>query len=162
MDLYIEIGGYTKIPVGKRLSNFYPRPFVLDGVACGGMEGFLQSLKCADPVQQKEIAALSGIAAKRAGCAHHDWKVSQRLHWQGSQYLRTSRGYMLLISRAYDALYEQNAAFRADLLKLGNARIGHSIGNPDMRDTTLTEVEMLGELYRLRLHELHKKLASLR
>ncbi len=151
---YIEIGGHTKSPVGKRLSNFFPRPFTMGAVRCGGMEGFLQSLKCHDAVTQTEIAALSGIAAKRAGQAHNAWKETQLLFWQGEVYNRSSRGYLLLITRAYDALFHQQPKFRRDLAKLGTAQIWHSIGNPDMRATTLTETEMLYQLERLRRVEL--------
>lgn len=161
MQEYIEIGGHTLIPVGKRLSNFYARPFKMGGVQCGGMEGFLQSLKCPDSVKQKEIAALSGIAAKRAGRAYDSWKEKQLLHWQGEVYERASRGYTLLITRAYDSMFHQHANFRRDLAKLGTAHIWHSIGNPDMRETTLTETEMLYQLERLRRQQLQRMLKEL-
>ncbi len=161
MRTYIEIGGHTKSPVGKRLSNFYPRQFIFDGVPCGGMEGFLQSLKCPDINEQRRIAALYGIAAKRAGRTFDSWKESQLLYWQGTQFLRTSREYTLFITRAYDELYVQNAGFRTDLLKLGKARIWHSIGKPDARDTVLTEVEMINQLNCLRLEAVQEKIAQL-
>ena len=46
------------------LSNFYPNEFVIDGVRCGGMEGFLQSLKFRRKGRQEAVAALSGKEAK--------------------------------------------------------------------------------------------------
>ena len=46
------------------LSNFYPNEFVIDGVRCGGMEGFLQSLKFKSRKKQDAVAALSGKDAK--------------------------------------------------------------------------------------------------
>jgi hypothetical protein len=156
----IEIGGHTKSAVGKRLSNFYPRPFVFDGVRCGGMEGFLQSLKCPERARQREIAALSGLAAKRAGREFDIWKVTQLLHWGGDTYLRTARGYSILITRAYDAQYAQVPGFRKDLLRLHNANIWHSIGNPDMRDTTLTEDQLIGQLERLRRQAFYQQLTQ--
>lgn len=157
----IEIGGHTKSALGKRLSNFYARPFVLDGVKCAGFEGFIQALKCADPEKQKEICGLSGIDAKKAGKPYNTWKEKKELYWNGSAYKRTSRDYMLLITRVYDEIYEQNPDFREDLLALGNADIWHSIGSPDMNNTTLTEVEMLWQLERLRRRALQESLLSL-
>lgn len=146
----IEIGGHTKHQVGKQLSNFQARPFTIDAVRCGGMEGFLQGLKCPDVAQQKRICALSGIEAKRAGRKFDSWKDSQMLYFLGCSYHRSSRGYMLLVSRAYDELYMQDDTLKEHLLALGDAQIWHSIGNPDMRDTTLTEVEMMYQIERLR------------
>ena len=32
------------------LSNFTPHPFVIDGIECASIEGFLQSLKFKDPI----------------------------------------------------------------------------------------------------------------
>ena len=145
----IEIGGHTTSPVGKKLSNFHARPFVFDGVKCGGMEGLLQALKCSDKARQKEICALSGMDAKRAGREYDTWKKKQKLYFQGDTFDRCSRGYVMFITRAYDALYEQDPTLKEDLLALGNAQIWHSIGKPDMRDTTLTEVEMLLQIQRL-------------
>lgn len=145
----IEIGGHTKSPLGKRLSNFYERSFVIDGIKCASFEGFIQALKCPDPEKQRELCALVGIKAKRAGKVYDSWKEEGHLYWQGTRYKRLSRDYMLLIARVYDAIYEQNPDFRTDLLKVGGASIWHSIGNPDMAQTTLTEVEMLWNLERL-------------
>lgn len=157
----IEIGGHTKSPLGKRLSNFYERPFVLDGVKCAGFEGFIQSLKCPNIQQQREICALSGKAAKQAGKPYNTWMEKGELYWNGTTYRRLSRDYMLFIARVYDAIYEQNPSFKEDLLKLGNADIWHSIGNPDMSRTTLTETEMLWNIERLRRRALQEAIASL-
>ena len=159
----IEIGGHTKSPLGKRLSNFYARPFVFDGVKCASFEGFIQSLKCPDIKTQRKICALTGIEAKRSGTPYNTWKENQErvLYWNGTTYRRTSRDYMLLIDRVYDAIYEQNEDFQADLLALGDARIWHSIGHPDQNQTTLTEWEMLQQLDRLRLRRIFELLRAL-
>lgn len=45
------------------LSNFAPHPFVIDGVECASMEGFLQALKFSNPDVQKEVCKLVGRAA---------------------------------------------------------------------------------------------------
>ncbi len=46
------------------LSNLCSNAFVFDGVECGSMEGFLQSLKCKDEERQKQICAMKGGEAK--------------------------------------------------------------------------------------------------
>lgn len=156
-----EIGGHTQDPIGKRLSNFHARPFVFDGVKCAGFEGFVQSLKCPQIERQREICGLSGKEAKRAGAPFNTWKRSQQLHWNGTLYNRVSRDYMLLITRVYDEIYAQDPTLKDDLLALEDAVIWHSIGNPDMRDTTLTESEMLFQLERLRHRALRESLTGL-
>lgn len=40
----MDIGSGTGFPTAA-LSNFAPHPFIIDGVECNSMEGFLQSLK---------------------------------------------------------------------------------------------------------------------
>lgn len=161
MRKHIEIGGFTTDPVGKVISNFQSRAFVFDGVPCAGFEGLVQALKCSDPERQREICKFSGKEAWKAGQEFNSWKESQTLYWQGDTFKRTSRGYMLLIERIYDAIYEQDETFRHDLLALGPAEIHHSIGKADMRLTTLTEAEMLYNIQRLRIRALYEKLSSL-
>lgn len=40
----MDIGSGSGYP-SSSLSNFAPHPFVIDGIECNSMEGFLQSLK---------------------------------------------------------------------------------------------------------------------
>lgn len=130
------------------LSNFYPHRFVFDGVDCGSMEGFLQSLKSADPERQIEICRLSRKEAKQAG--NDGWKLSQNLYWNGKAYSRHGYEFLGLIKRAYEALYGQSPLFRDALKATGNKRLYHSIGNPDSHDTILTEHEFCTILTALR------------
>lgn len=44
----LDIGSGKDYP-SNALSNFAPHPFVIDGVECNSMEGFLQSLKFKEP-----------------------------------------------------------------------------------------------------------------
>lgn len=62
----MDIGSGTGFP-SATLSNFAPHPFVIDGVECNSMEGFLQSLKFSNPEMQKEVCKLVGKAAKFKG-----------------------------------------------------------------------------------------------
>ncbi|MBK7283959.1 MAG: hypothetical protein IPI83_05845 [Sphingomonadales bacterium] len=44
----------------------YPTPFALDDELYGSVEGFWQSLKCESVARRRQVAALSGIDAKKA------------------------------------------------------------------------------------------------
>ncbi len=150
----IDIKGNNPDPRSARLSNFTDRPFVFEGVACAGLEGILQALKCADEKVQREICSERGRDAKRMGDQFNNWKETQLLWWKGSSFNRSSRAYLELVTRIYDAVVEQDCSFKEDLLAVGHEDICHSIGNPDMRDTVLTEVEMIYQLNRLRIQAL--------
>lgn len=50
----MDIGSGKGYPENS-LSNFAPHKFVIDGVECNSMEGFLQSLKFSNPEMQEYI-----------------------------------------------------------------------------------------------------------
>jgi hypothetical protein len=150
----LDIRSDSPDPRCARLSNFTRRPFKFDYYACGGIEGILQSLKIWIPETQRYICSLSGKEAKLHGGDYDHWKETQQLWWRRKLYERSSRKYYDLITSIYDAVYEQDPNFKEDLLAIGYEDIGHSIGNPDMRDTVLTEVEMIHQLNRLRIRAL--------
>lgn len=146
LDLGSRNGG-----LGKALSNFTAYPFILDGVSCGSIEGFLQSLKFEDTEEQGLIAELVGYKAYKNGqIANADWRSVQKLWWRGYAYPRLSREYHSLIQRAYDACYDQNPKFRQALFDTGVDLLTHDIGNHDPTMTTLTEWEYIYVMYRLR------------
>ena len=143
----MDIGSENKYPASS-LSNFSPHPFVLDGVECASMEGFLQSLKFKNPDMQKEVCKLIGKAAKFKGKKKKWWR-DQILFWQGKEYKRDSQEYQELLTRAYDALFE-NEGFRKALEATNNATLTHSLGSRDIHRTVLTEREFISQLNRLR------------
>ena len=53
----MDIGSGSGFP-SATLSNFAPHPFVIDGVECNSMEGFLQSLKMNHPISEENIKAM--------------------------------------------------------------------------------------------------------
>ena len=57
----MNIGSGNKYP-SNALSNFAPHPFMIDGVECNSMEGFLQGLKFKNPDMQAEVCKLVGYA----------------------------------------------------------------------------------------------------
>lgn len=142
----LDIGSGKGYP-SSALSNFAPHPFVIDGVECASMEGFLQSLKFKSPDMQLAVCKLVGKAAKFKG--KKPWWRTQTLHWQGQEIARGSKEYQDLLDRAYEAL-AQNTGFRKALLATGDAILGHSIGKRRQNETVLTVAEFVGRLNRIR------------
>ena len=130
------------------LSNFAPHPFVIDGVECSSMEGFLQSLKYKEPDMQIEVCKLVGKAAKFKGKKKKWWRT-QTLYWQGQEFKRDSQEYQDLLDRAFDAL-AQNTGFQKALLATGKATLTHSIGKSKETETVLTKQEFCSRLTKIR------------
>lgn len=143
----MDIGSGNGYPAGS-LSNFAPHGFVIDGVECASMEGFLQSLKFSNPDMQKEVCKLVGRAAKSKG-ANKNWQQKQILYWQGKTYKRNSQEYQDLLDRAFNALAE-NTSFQKALLATGNATLTHSKGKNKITETVLTTREFTSRLNRIR------------
>lgn len=143
----MNIGSGQEYPASA-LSNFAPHPFVIDGVMCNSMEGFLQSLKFKNPEMQKEVCLLVGKKAKFKG-KPKKWWISQKLYWQGKEIDRHSPEYQELLDRAYKAL-AKNEGFRKALLASGNASLTHSLGNSDPHRTVLTTSEFCSRLLKIR------------
>ena len=143
----MDIGSGAGFP-SATLSNFAPHPFVIDGVECNSMEGFLQSLKFSNPEMQKEVCKLVGKAAKFKGKKKKWWRT-QTLWWQGKEIARDSQEYQILLDRAFNAL-AQNSSFRAALLATGNSTLTHSIGKNKITETVLTKQEFCSRLMKIR------------
>lgn len=148
----MEVGGNNKQYPGRNLSNFFPHPFTFRGIEIASMEGFLQGLKFKSPEMQREVFKLVGFAAKKKG-APKNWQQSQTLWYQGHPIPRRSKVYQDLLDEAYDAMYEQNAAFRKALEDTHDATLTHSIGKTNESETVLTIREFINRLNRLRRGE---------
>lgn len=143
----MDIGSGSGYP-SSALSNFAPHSFMIDGVQCASMEGFLQSLKFSNPDMQVEVCKLVGKAAKFKG-KHKKWYRNQVLYWRNTKYTRDSKEYQDLLDRAYYELAKDDS-FRKALLATGNANLTHSIGKNKITETVLTEREFVSRLTRLR------------
>ena len=145
----MNIGSGSGYP-SSSLSNFAPHPFVFDGVLCNSMEGLLQSFKFDKPHIQEEVCKLVGKAAKFRGKKRNkQWKQTQTLYWAGDAYERGSVRYQELLGRAYDAL-ATNSKFIEALRATRDCTLCHTLGSSDRKQTVLTEVEFINQLYRLR------------
>lgn len=143
----MDIGSGSSYP-SCSLSNFAPHPFVIDGIQCNSMEGFLQSLKFSSPQMQEHVCTLVGKSAKFKG-KNKKWWRDQTLYWKGVPFQRSSDFYQELLTRAYDALGE-NTKFRAALIATNNATLTHSMGKNKINETVLTEREFCSQLNRVR------------
>ncbi|ARB05935.1 hypothetical protein fHeYen901_162 [Yersinia phage fHe-Yen9-01] len=143
----MDIGSGNSYP-SCALSNFSPHPFVMDGVFCASMEGFLQSLKFSSVEMQEHVCTLVGKAAKFKG-KKKKWFRDQTLWWKGVPMQRSSEMYQNVLTKAYDALGE-NKSFQNALLATQKATLTHSMGRSKINETVLTEREFCNQLYRLR------------
>lgn len=143
----IDIRLYGKYPANV-LSNLCGNCFVLDGVECKSMEGFLQSLKIDDPVKQRQVCSMKGKKARNNST--NAWKAEQIVNWRGKEMNRQSREFRLLLDRAYQALFDQNARFREALLLTRGKRLFHTMGASNSFETILTRREFCAILTELR------------
>lgn len=145
----MDIGSGAGYPAAN-LSNFAPHPFVIDGVECNSMEGFLQSLKFKDQNMQVEVCKLVGKSAKFKGKKKNKyWQKTQTLYWRGVEIKRDSEEYQLLLDRAFNAL-AQNTRFRSALIATGTATLTHSMGKNKISETVLTTREFCNRLTKIR------------
>lgn len=152
LGLAVDIHSKGRYP-SYALSNFYPYEFTFDGVRCGSIEGFLQSLKTNDVRRQEVVCALSKKEAKKRST--DTWKKEQNVYWKGRTYNRHGNQFQFLVRRAYRAMLKENPKFRDALLATGNKHLFHTIGNTDSHQTILTEKELCDIL-----NELRKELCS--
>ena len=143
----MDIGSGKGYP-SSALSNFAPHPFVVDGVECASMEGFLQSLKFKEPEMQAEVCKLVGRAAKFKG-KKKKWWVKGNLYWQGREIDRFGLAYQQILDRAFIEL-SYNTKFKKALLATNDAVLKHSIGKRKQTDTILTRKEFCGRLTKIR------------
>lgn len=143
----MNIGSNNKYP-SANLSNFHGHRFVVDGITCHSMEGFLQSLKFKSESIQIEVCKLIGKGAKFKGKRKKWWRT-QVLYWKGLELERKGDNYQILLNKAYNAMYEQCEPFRKALHST-KGNLTHSMGKTDKSRTVLTNSEFCGRLMKLR------------
>ena len=128
--------------VGKLLSNFAVRPFVMDGKPYTSVEAFYQGLKWPAPAKRSEIARLSGKAAKSTsrGAPNSDW-----FEYEGSNYRFGSGEHHQLIKRAIRASLDQNKEILDQFVATHPRPIEHKTGRPEnsnsaFPDTVFTRI----------------------
>lgn len=130
------------------LSNLSNNEFHFEGVPCGSMEGFLQSLKYQDEGKQRLICSMEGKSAKNMTSTH--WQTNQIVWWKGVAINRQSKDFQVLIRRAYKAMFEQNECFRVALMTTRGIKLYHCKGEQNPYKTILTESEFCSALTEMR------------
>lgn len=130
------------------LSNLCSNGFRFDGVLCGSMEGFLQSLKQKDSVRQRQICSMKGKNAKKM--TTNAWQCDQIVWWKGKAIDRQSTEFQVLLRMAYHAMFEQSERFRMALMSTRGKKLYHTRGESDTFKTILTGQEFCSILSELR------------
>ena len=130
------------------LSNLCSNGFRLDGMVCGSMEGFLQSLKRKELDKQRQICNMRCGNARKMSVT--SWQTVQIVWWKGQALDRQSEEYQKLISRAYQSMFEQSERFRAALMQTRGITLVHTSGEPSSFKTILTPAEFCGILMNMR------------
>lgn len=130
------------------LSNLCSNGFRFDGMVCGSMEGFLQSLKQQEKSKQLQICQMKGGNARKHSVT--SWQTDQIVWWKGQAYDRQSDEYQKLIRRAYQAMFAQSERFRAALMQTRGITLIHSSGEANPYKTILTPQELCQILTEMR------------
>lgn len=118
------------------LSNLHSNSFCYDGMECGCMEGFLQSLKQKDVEKQRQVCCMIGKEAKRM--TNTDWQTDQTIWWKGRAIDRQSEAFITLNKSAYQAMFEQGECFHTALMNTRGKALYHSQGG----SMTLTRLSL--------------------
>ena len=130
------------------LSNLCSNGFRFEGMICGSMEGFLQSLKRKELDKQRQICSMKGGNARKMSVT--SWQTDQIVWWKGQAIDRQSEEFQQLIWRAYQAMFEQSERFRTALMQTRGMVLSHSSGEANPYKTILTPAELCGILTQLR------------
>ncbi len=143
----IDIWSKSEYPAGV-LSNLCSNGFRFDGMVCGSMEGFLQSLKQKEKDKQRQICSMKGKNAKKMTST--GWQTEQVVWWKGVAIDRQSEDYLRLVRQAYQAMFDQNERFRTALMSTRGMTLFHSRGESNPFKTILTEKELCQILTEMR------------
>ena len=142
------------------LSNMCSNGFRFDGIVCGSMEGFLQSLKRKELDKQRQICSMWGGNARKLIVT--SWQTDQIVRWKGKAIDRQCMDFTALVHKAYNSMFEQSERFRTALMATRGMTLYHTKGESNPHKTILTEQEFCGILTELREnYDLRKKTQEL-
>lgn len=130
------------------LSNLCSNGFRFDGMVCGSMEGFLQSLKQEDLAKQRQICSMKGRNARNMSTKN--WQTDQIVWWKGKAIDRQGDDFLRLVTAAYKAMFTQNERFRTALMFTRGMSLYHTKGNSNPYKTILTNKELCSILMGIR------------
>lgn len=130
------------------LSNMCSNGFRFEGMVCGSMEGFLQSLKQKDGDKQRQICSMKGGNARKHSVT--SWQTDQIVWWKGVAIDRQGEEYQKLLRRVYQAMFDQSERFRAALMSTRGMTLIHSSGEENPYKTILSKNEFCQILTEMR------------
>ena len=143
-------------PNSSVLSNLFPHVFAMSTIygmiKFASMEAFFRCLCLNNDTIDAiyDLANLSGMDAYRVRHALPDWRVSQKVFWNGKYIERESEEYKELLKNAYDTMFECNPLFRMALKKTKGKILMHTMGETNPKETLLTPNEYMEMLNRER------------
>jgi predicted NAD-dependent protein-ADP-ribosyltransferase YbiA (DUF1768 family) len=132
--------------IGRALSNFALRPFILNGERFQSVESWYQGLKWPDQEKRAELARLDGRAAKMVG---RGAPRSPQFRYQNQDYAFGSEEHHQMIREAIKASLEQNPQISEAFTETYPRPIVHNTGRPERPGTALpgaTFARMLEEI----------------
>lgn len=130
------------------LSNLCSNGFRFEGMVCGSMEGFLQSLKYKDGDKQRQICSMKGGNARKRSVT--SWQTDQIVWWKGYAIDRQGEEFQQLVRHAYQAMFGQSQRFRDALMQTRGMTLIHSMGEMNPYRTILTSQEFCSILTDIR------------
>jgi predicted NAD-dependent protein-ADP-ribosyltransferase YbiA (DUF1768 family) len=118
----INVISTARDPAIRLLSNFAETPFELDGRTYASVEGFWQGLKFPDAAKRREVAALAGGKARRAGDVVPQ---SETFVYERRTIRAGSPEHWQLMALACWAKFSQHAEARRALLATGARPLVH-------------------------------------
>lgn len=149
-DDYIDIGYSSKQSPSRILSNLYPYKFNYYGSEVNSIEAAIQSLKYSDENIRKICYEYSGLdSVHLRGMTPYDWQKEGILYTPIKSINRFSEEYQDFLDELYFSVF-QNPLYKNNLKNSKNKLLDHTIGENDIRYTTLTRTEYISRLYALR------------
>ncbi len=118
----INVISTSSDPDVRLISNFAETPFALDGRSYSSVEGFWQGLKFTDEAKRREIAALAGPRARRAG---DESSESGAFLYEGQTIRAGSPEHWRLMALACWAKFSQHEEAKRALLETGERPLVH-------------------------------------
>ena len=149
-DDYIDIGYSSKQSPSRVLSNLYPYKFSYFGNEVSSIEAAIQSLKYSDENIREVCYEYSGLdSVHLRGMIQYDWQKNGILYTPTKPVNRFGEEYQDFLDELYFSVF-QNPLYRNNLKYSGDKMLDHTIGENDIKYTTLSRTEYISRLYALR------------
>ncbi len=134
------------------LSRLCNNDFCFDGVQCGCMESFLQSLRFDNEEVQRKFCVMSAFDLLNRLEWHDDsdWQEIRTLWWKGKPFQRDSHRFRNLVYRAYSEMFRWSDRFRSVLMSTQGKKLVFDSGKSSPLSCILTDKEFIKILTRLR------------